>query len=915
MLISKKTLILLLLFIHTTLQASNERIVQGTEEAVRGIETLQHIAMSSCQSNSLRPIQGSLTECKSTSRVENITLLPNTQQIEEKEAVQGETNLLVTLRRFSDWDSGFCSNVNIYNPSDVAIAWSIDFEAGGYVYDLWNADYSQDSSTYRVEASGVAWNSIVASKESVTIGYCANKVADLTPPSSAVGEVSSGLIISETLNSQWNEGYCHNVYIFNPTNETIRWEVEFDVVGEVYNIWNASYTQSANKIKVNAYSVDWNEYVDANTQVEFGYCANYLTSTPEQIALQSDVDALTFDTIRLDNTLQTEIRTALTLPSIASEGSLIVWESDNNSTISIVGEVTRAEQGGADKSVRLTATLSQGSEESQKSFDLIVVALEKSDREIVADDNATLSFDTIRLANTRADRIQSNLYLPTRGQNGSLISWVSTNESNISNSGQVKRPAYGEDNVSVILTATIESGIEVTTQEFVLQVIAYQSEQESSPYATVLPLALKFYEAQRASGPFPTVTWRKAGGEDDGDDVGRDLSGGWFDAGDHVKFNLPMSYSVAMLNWGLVAFESAYSRVGERVYAQEQVKYALDYLLAAYNSGVDESDPSDDIVYYQVADGDLDHSFWGPPEAMSMSRPTFSCDSLHRCSEVAGGMAAAMASGSIALRDYDSSYADQLLDRAKKLYNFATIYEGNNGYTAANSFYRSYSGYNDELSWAAIWLYIATNESKYLNDAKTYVAKSGDSIYWSQNWDNVSNGTLLLLATITGESSYQESIENHFNYWLHNISYSSGGLAFLSEWGSLRYSSTTAFMALLYAEELPIGEKRSELISFAKDQIDYILGVNPRNSSYVVGYGNNSPINPHHRAAHNSPSNDINAPSNNEFLLEGALVGGPKSINDMDYADDRRDHIANEVATDYNAGFTGALVGLIELLE
>jgi endoglucanase len=454
-----------------------------------------------------------------------------------------------------------------------------------------------------------------------------------------------------------------------------------------------------------------------------------------------------------------------------------------------------------------------------------------------------------------------------------------------------------------------------TTQTFNLRVIAYQSEQESSPYATLLPLALKFYEAQRATGPFPTVSWRRVGGENDGDDVGRDLSGGWFDAGDHVKFNLPMSYSVTMLNWGLIAFESAYRKSGVKVYAQEQVKYALDYLLAAYNDGADALNPSDDIVYYQVGDGDLDHSFWGPPEDMSMNRPTFSCDSTHRCSEVAGAMAAAMASGSIALRDYDSSYADQLLETSKKLYSFAVSYQGNNGYTAANSFYPSFSGYNDELSWAAIWLYISTNESQYLADAKSYVAKSGDAIYWSQNWDNVSNGTLLLLATITEESSYQESINNHFNYWLHNISYSSGGLAFLSEWGSLRYSSTTAFMALLYAQKLPMGEQRSDLISFAKGQIDYILGDNPRNSSYVVGYGNNPPINPHHRAAHNSPTYNIQSPINNEFILEGALVGGPKSTNDMDYADNREDHVANEVATDYNAGFTGALAGLIELVE
>ena len=46
-------------------------------------------------------------------------------------------------------------------------------------------------------------------------------------------------------------------------------------------------------------------------------------------------------------------------------------------------------------------------------------------------------------------------------------------------------------------------------------------------------------------------------------------------------------------------------------------------------------------------------------------------------------------------------------------------------------------------------------------------------------------------------------------------------------------------------------------------------------------------------------------------ILYGALVGGPKSNNDA-YTDDRSDFTMNEVATDYNAGFTGALARLAQ---
>ena len=431
-------------------------------------------------------------------------------------------------------------------------------------------------------------------------------------------------------------------------------------------------------------------------------------------------------------------------------------------------------------------------------------------------------------------------------------------------------------------------------------------------YSAVLPLTLKFYEAQRATGAFPTVNWRKAGGLSDGTDVGRDLTGGWFDAGDHVKFNLPMSYSATMLNWGMIEFSDGYQKANQTEYAKSQVKYALDYFLQAYDEGSDAVSPSDDKVHYQVGDGGADHAFWGPPESMTMDRPTYTCTSSLMCSEVAGGMSASLASGAILFAD-DPIYSALLLDKAKKIYNYAETYQGNNGYTKANGFYSSYSGYNDELAWGAIWLYKATNDTAYLEKAKLYIAKASDGRYWSQSWDNVSNGVYLLLSQLTTDTSYKNSIETHLNHWINGVNTTTGGLKFLDQWGSLRYSSTTAFISLLYAKGLSDGATKESFISLAKGQIDYILGANPRNSSYIVGYGVNPPINPHHRASHNSSTNNINSPINNEFVLEGALVGGPKSADDFDYRDDRTDYISNEVATDYNAGLVGALAGLVEM--
>jgi len=50
-------------------------------------------------------------------------------------------------------------------------------------------------------------------------------------------------------------------------------------------------------------------------------------------------------------------------------------------------------------------------------------------------------------------------------------------------------------------------------------------------------------------------------GLDDGKDAGIDLTGGWYDAGDHVKFNLPMSYSAAMLGGRCMNMKMRLNRV------------------------------------------------------------------------------------------------------------------------------------------------------------------------------------------------------------------------------------------------------------------------------------------------------------------------------------------------------------------
>jgi len=53
------------------------------------------------------------------------------------------------------------------------------------------------------------------------------------------------------------------------------------------------------------------------------------------------------------------------------------------------------------------------------------------------------------------------------------------------------------------------------------------------------------------------VNWRGNSALTDGSDRGIDLTGGWYDAGDHVKFGFPMASSATMLAWGLLEYRDA----------------------------------------------------------------------------------------------------------------------------------------------------------------------------------------------------------------------------------------------------------------------------------------------------------------------------------------------------------------------
>ena len=670
--------------------------------------------------------------------------------------------------------------------------------------------------------------------------------------------------------SEWEKGLCADVIVKNPTNQKVVWKVEFQPGGKISQIWNARYSQDPGTLKVTATGVDWNREVPPHGEVKFGFCADKISNgggggqTPTSAGLKIGEKTLS----------QWEGGVCKNIEIFNPTNREIVWRVE----VPVKGEIEKVWNANYQlKGGKLVAT---GVE-----WNRVVAPHQKREFGYCS-----------RWGSSGQPAGQGTQSL----QNGQPTHQAQNSQPTSSTSHQSTQP---QTTGTTPTTPPPENSTPV----------AGGGSFGKSDYLKALPMALQFYEAQRGPGPFPKVKWRRPAVQSDGQDVGRDLSKGWFDAGDHVKFNLPMGYSATMLAWSMLEFPEGYKKAGALEYGKEQVRYVLDYFLNCYNPGKDPNSPADDILYYQVGDPHRDHAFWGPPDKINFPRPTYSCSSSAPCSEVAGEMAAALAAGSLLFKDSDPAYARKLLETGEKIYQFGEQFAGNSGYTAANGFYSSYSGYNDELAWGAVWLYKATGDKKYLEKAEKYIQKAQPATHWAHSWDNVSVGTQLLLYEVTGKPEYRQKVEEHLNHWLSGVQRTKGGLAFLDRWGSLRYASTTAYIGLVAAKHLPNSPTREKYIQFAKSQIDYILGDNPRHSSYLVGFRKNYPKNPHHRGAHDSPTFNIDDPVNNRHTLVGALVGGPKSPNDFDYKDDRHDYVANEVATDYNAGFTGALAGLIQL--
>jgi endoglucanase len=422
----------------------------------------------------------------------------------------------------------------------------------------------------------------------------------------------------------------------------------------------------------------------------------------------------------------------------------------------------------------------------------------------------------------------------------------------------------------------------------------------------ILDGSVRFYGAQRSGD---SANWLLSGAVchmNDGESIQADLTGGWYDAGDHVKVTLSIAYASYVMLKAFDAFPDAFlDRDGQRYEGTpngvpdvlDEARYATDYLVKAHLS--------ETVLVGMVGNANNDHRQWVGCEAQEAlpanmggrPRPV----STNANADVAGITAASLAIMARLYREFDPALADNYQLHATQIYQI-----GKNNPMGSNPglYQQNGDGWIDEMLAGSAEMYRLTSEETYLTDALDFngrIENHGWAPNYSQSADFSRHSLYVGGAADAVAPFWKLDVENYAAKVSTNEF--TTGAVYIDEWGMLRYAAAAGFSAALYAQATGDAAARDLAIS----QLNYIAGENSYARSFVIGVGPNPPQNPHHR---NSDTLGV--------LLTGALVAGPTQraytqgmganaivITEPGYEDVTEDYVGNEVALDYNAGLVG----------
>ena len=448
---------------------------------------------------------------------------------------------------------------------------------------------------------------------------------------------------------------------------------------------------------------------------------------------------------------------------------------------------------------------------------------------------------------------------------------------------------------------------------------------KSQTYEEIFKASIKWFYYQRASMALEQQyagKWSRAAGHTNatvelhnstGASGTINSSKGWYDAGDYGRYIVNSGITTYTLLSLYEHFPAYFKTLKWNIPAEgslpdllAEIKWNLDWMLTM-----------------QASDGGVYHKLTslGFPGDVMPAQDNSKLYVIGKSTAATFDFAAIMAMASRIYKPFDASYATKCLDAAKKAFSWGQQHPNQN--FTANPSGVSTGTYedkdaSDEKVLAGTELFITTGDASY--------KQSGTSEYISY-W-----GGVLGLATYE-KATHQAQFGGDANEAKQKILGTADGFANRAEkgfgvvmakddfvWGSNAVASNQGVW-LLHAYYLT-GEQK--YYKAAVKVLDYLLGKNPLDMSFVTGYGSKSAKHPHHRP---STSDNVEEP------IPGMLIGGPQPGGEdvgskaewkcddyrtgqaaTAYTDQQCSYATNEVAINWNAPLA-YLAGALEALN
>ncbi|MBA6441622.1 glycoside hydrolase family 9 protein [Streptomyces sp. GMR22] len=413
-----------------------------------------------------------------------------------------------------------------------------------------------------------------------------------------------------------------------------------------------------------------------------------------------------------------------------------------------------------------------------------------------------------------------------------------------------------------------------------------------------------------------------------GCDYRRNVAGGWYDAGDQGKYVVNGGISVAQL---MSAYERTRTtkgadaaslgdgrlRVPERGNGVpdilDEARWEMDFLLRMQ---VPKGKPLAGMAFHKVHD----KQWTGFPTRPDQDRQQ---RELHKPSTAATlNLAASAAQSARLFTSYDPEFAARCLHAARAAWDAAKahpkIYAGDNDSTGGGAYGDRHVG--DEFFWAAAELFITTGDHGYAKAVlDSPLHRDVDALFprgGGMSWASTAGLGALDLATVPNKLTERQRAEvramvtKAADRYAADSAKSAYGVPYAPKDGTYEWGSNSQVLnnmvVLATAHDLTGKDRYLDAVLRG---MDYLLGGNPLNQSYVTGHGERDSHNQHHRFWAHQRDHRLPHPA------PGSLAGGPNSgLQDpvakkklkgcapaMCYTDSLMAFSTNEITINWNA--------------